>query len=350
MEHDLLIESADREEKLTSLVNSYEQELNKTKQERERIYLENEKLAINYQELHNKSEELKDTLVKQKSEIKALKERENRLLVDNTDLDGENVQLQEQIVRLKEELVELDTVRHENKALFDEKEVLESQIIEITTLKKIVEKQLEESLNSIREEREHNYQRKRVDHERKEKQNIQKLKDLAHDLEIDDDDEEEARPVEKRGSSSSRSSQEPAVDSLFRELHLNELQVLEKNIEDLSKNKEGLEVELSEFKADLNVLVRNIQSVNKGLTPDKSLESTSVSSSVDAELPVSKQAISQFDRLKADLDAVIKSLSDSDESKSQDLLNKKMDSMKLDNSQLTDSMVSYITVFSRLFF
>ena len=110
-----------------------------------------------------------------------------------------NVQLQEQIVRLKEELVELDTVRHENKALIEEKEIVEAQITEISTLKRIVEKQLEESLNSIREEREHKYQRKRESHERKEKQSLQELKNLAHNLnqdmlyEIDDDDDDELR-------------------------------------------------------------------------------------------------------------------------------------------------------------
>ena len=121
---------------------------------------------------------------------------------------------------------------------------------------------------------------------------------------------------------------------MFRETHPNELQVLEKNFEDLSKYKEGLEAELAEFKADLNVLVKNIQSVNKGLVPDSS------SGGVDGELPVSKQAISQFDKLKSDLDLVIKSFNNSDEAKSQELLNKKMDSMRLDNSQLTENMVS----------
>lgn len=341
MEHNLLVESADREEKLVNRLNSYEQELNKTKQERERLYIENEKLVLSHQELNNQNEQLKDNIIKQKSEIKSLKERENRLLVDNTDLDGENVQLQEQIVRLKEDLVELDTVRHENKALEEKLETLESQIIELSTLKKIVEKQLEESLNSIREEREHKYQRKRESHERREKQSLQELKNLASnlnnelydDIDIDDDDEIKVDQI-SRGSSSSRNSQEPPGGSLFREMHLNELQVLERNIEDLNKYKDGLETELSEFKTDLNVLIKNIQIASKDLTPNNKIEVPESS-----EVASSKQAITQFEKLKANLDVIIKSASNSGDAKNDEEMNKIVESFKSDNSQLTDNLV-----------
>lgn len=161
LEQNLLIESADREERLSKQLTTLEIELSKSKQELKKSYSDNDKLAIELQEVNQQCEQLKDVLSKQKSEIKTLKERENRLLVDNTELDGENVQLQEQIAKLKEELVELDTIKHENKALEERLEALESQIVELTTLKRIVEKQLEESLNSFREEREYKYQKKR---------------------------------------------------------------------------------------------------------------------------------------------------------------------------------------------
>ena len=47
-----------------------------------------------------------------------------------------------------------------------------------------MEKQLEESLNSFREEREHKYQKKRESHERREKQSLQELQLLAKDLNV----------------------------------------------------------------------------------------------------------------------------------------------------------------------
>lgn len=332
MEHSLLVESADREEKLTSRVNSYEQELNKLKQERDRLYLENEKFLLAHQELNQQNEQLKDTLVKQKSEIRSLKERENRLLVDNTELDGENVQLQESIVRLKEDLVELDTMRHENKALEERLDTYAAQIVEMSTLKRIVEKQLEESLNSIREEREHKYQRKRESHERREKQSLQELKNLASNLnrelyeEIDVDEDEEIGKESSRESSSSRNSCDEGGNddvTLFREMHLNEIQVLEKSIEDLGKCKEGLEGELSEFRQDLEVLVKGMQGMCKSLVPDRTGD---VESGIVGD---SKQALSQFERLKADLDEVLGRATDG----------KKMDAVKADNNQLIESLI-----------
>ncbi len=335
MEHNLLVESADREEKLASQVNSYEQDLNRMKQERDRVYVENEKLLIAHQELSQQYEQLKDTIVKQKSEIRSLKERENRLLVDNTDLDGENVQLQESIVRLKEDLVELDTVRHENKALEERLDTYEAQIVEMSTLKRIVEKQLEESLNSIREEREHKYQRKRESHERREKQSLQELKNLENNLnrelyEIDVDEEEETGKDSSRASSISRNSRD-GDDShhatLFREMHLNEIQVLE-------KCKEGLEDELAEFRYDLDLLVKSMLGVSKSLIPYRSVEGQ------NSIVGLSKQALSQFDRMKADLDEVLSGFADG----------KKIEAVKSDNNQMIDSMVNYDKCFLIFFF
>jgi hypothetical protein len=59
----LLIESADREEKLSKRLTSLEIEFLKNKQELERMYIENEKQTLNYQELNLKCEQLKGTLL-----------------------------------------------------------------------------------------------------------------------------------------------------------------------------------------------------------------------------------------------------------------------------------------------
>ncbi len=357
LEHNLLVESADREEKLQRRLTAFELELNKVRQELERVYNENEKLVISHQELNQLNEQLKDNLLKQKTEIKNLKERENRLLCDNTDLDGENVQLQEQIVKLKEDLVELDTVRHENKALEEKLDTLESQIAELTTLKKIVEKQLEESLNSFREEREHKYQRKRESHERREKQSLQELKNLANNLtddvpydefDIDEDEPDEpgnqGDPVQlSRGeSTSSRNSNHNEPESLFNEIHSNELQTLKRNIDDLNKNKDQLELELSEFKSDLNILVNNMHFISKKLpvNADAANEATVTNISNGAELKPNKQALTQFEKLKLDLELMINAYINLNEARGQEDLSRKLETVKLDNNILADNLVN----------
>ncbi|RNA30645.1 bicaudal D-like [Brachionus plicatilis] len=265
-EQNLLIESADREEKLSKQITSLEIELKKTKQELKQVYNENEKLILLQQESHQACEQLKDTFLHQKNEIKQLKERENRLLVDNTELDGENVQLQEQIAKLKEDLVELDTIRHENRALEEKLETQESQIVELTTLKKIVEKQLEESLNSIREEREHKYQKKRESHERREKQSLQELQNIAKDLKIDYDYEDEIEEDENSDSEPINIEPINTKHSFLSEMQsVTEIEILEKKIDDMNRHKEGLESQLADLKSDINSALSSINHMHKKL-------------------------------------------------------------------------------------
>lgn len=155
------MESVEREDRLSSQLESAQIELSKSKQELKEVYASSERLLVEYNEMCQACEKLKDDISAHKREIRELKNRENQLIGFNTELDGENVQLQEQIVRLKEQLVELDTVKHENNALEERLETFDSQIVELTTLKRVFEKQLEESLNLIREEREYKYKMER---------------------------------------------------------------------------------------------------------------------------------------------------------------------------------------------
>lgn len=329
LEDSWMMESANREEKLTRHLTTIELELNRNKQELERVYSENEKLANTHQELSQQHDQLKDGMVKQRAEIKALKERENRLLVDNTELDGENVQLQEQIVRLKEDLVELDTLRHENKALEEKVEMLDSQIVELSTLKRIVEKQLQESLNSFREEREHKYQKKRDAQERREKQSLRELNDLAKDLnktwmpiksinEIssdedeyvgDDDDDDDGR-VETTIDQGQLMMNGSNKGSLFDEIVL-----LEKKCEEIGKHKSQLENELNEFRADLGCIISSVHGLSKHLVLGESGEITSnemnqQSSQIGGgagggggtEDRLGKQAVGQVETFKKDFD------------------------------------------------
>lgn len=364
LEQNLLMESADREEKLTKRLTTLEIELNKTKQELQRVYSENEKLVISQQDLNQQYEQLKDTLLKQKSEIKQLKERENRLLVDNTELDGENVQLQQQIIRLKEDLVELDTIKHENKALEEKLETLESQIIELTTLKRIVEKQLEESLLSFREEREHKYQKKRESHERREKQSLQELQIIAKDLntdaispvaggapntpwnvnEIDYDDSDEEYNSNVNFNANDNNTQSNNKDSLLAEIEsANEIQRLEKKIEEIISHKDQLETELNEFKLDLNQLVTNIQVVNKKIP--KQNTSTETESDSDTGAKLNKQALMYFNRLKADLESIIGMVNFD---KDTETLKHQLESLKSDSTFVNDNISTMLKFIEQL--
>ena len=318
LEHNLLVESADREEKLSSQLNTVEMELGRAKAELQRLYNENERLLIEQREALIQVEQLKDVLLKQKSEIKAVKERENRLLVDNTELDGENVQLQEQIVKLREDLVEMDTIKHENRALGEKLDMQEAQIVEINTLKRIVEKQLEESLNSIREEREHKYQKKREFHERREKQSLQELQNIAKNLNIDYDDVdyddydgvghdtggELINPLATAGGANHHQN------SLMSEMQtVDELQRLEVKLGELGKHRDQLEAEVIEFKSDLSQMIESVQLISKKLPPNAAnMESNNNNNSNNnTDTKLGKLALSLVDKLRGDIDHMVAS-------------------------------------------
>jgi protein bicaudal D len=342
-EDTLLNESLEREEKLKSQLNSLQIESYKDKQEIERVYNENEKLILLNEEKSVEYERLKDNLVNHKAEIKSLKDRENRLLVDNTELDGENVQLQQQILKLREDLIELDTVRHENRGLEEKVDNLEAQCVELSSLKRIVERQLQDSLNSFREEHEHRFQRERQSHERREKQSLKELKTIAtnlaaadpnadqnqilYDLDIEVDDDEDDNQQQQQN----QLQQEPG--SLFNELHANDLQRLESNIEDLTKQKNQIETELTEFKADINSLLYNIDHLNKKVSPQQQIKKEDTE-----DIKLNKQVLAQFEKFKINLEKVLLS-------NSSDKLNNKKeneDNFKM-NEKFKDNLVIIIS-------
>jgi hypothetical protein len=150
--------------------------------------------------------------------------------------------------------------------VFFKLEYFKSQIDEVAGLKRIAEKQLEESLNSLREEREHKHQIKRELDQRLQKDQLQSLRNLVGGLanvrgtfeyaDIDDEDlQADAQQVE----------QEQNGNSLFSEMHANDIKRLEENISELTKHKEDLEIELIEFRTDINEIYLNIDNLNKKL-------------------------------------------------------------------------------------
>ena len=141
-------------------------------------------------------------------------------------------------------------------------------------MKRIAEKQLEESLNSLREEREHKHQIKRELDQRLQKDQLKSLRNLAglagvatpSDMDIEDYDDNNITSASiNTGDESSQEQQLGLNNSLFTEMHSNEMKKLEEDISELNKNKKILETELTEFKADLNEIYTNIDSLNKKL-------------------------------------------------------------------------------------
>lgn len=71
------------------------------------------------------------------------------MLADYSELEEENISLQKQVSNLKSSQVEFEGAKHEIRRLTEDLELLNSQVEELTKLKQIAEKQMEEALEAL---------------------------------------------------------------------------------------------------------------------------------------------------------------------------------------------------------
>lgn len=84
-----------------------------------------------------------------KMELKDLKYRETRMMADYSELEEENISLQKQVSSLRSSQVEFEGAKHEIRRLTEDLDLLNSQVEELTKLKQIAEKQMEEALEAL---------------------------------------------------------------------------------------------------------------------------------------------------------------------------------------------------------
>lgn len=82
-------------------------------------------------------------------ELKDLKYRETRMMADYSELEEENISLQKQVSSLRSSQVEFEGAKHEIRRLAEDLDLLNSQVEELTKLKQIAEKQMEEALEAL---------------------------------------------------------------------------------------------------------------------------------------------------------------------------------------------------------
>ncbi|KAL5967245.1 Protein bicaudal D [Taenia solium] len=160
-EDDLLSRSANREEQLSGRIKDLEHDLKSTKAKYERQMAENDKLHQMMQESQAKYDSVEKTRLELKQEIKAMKVVETRLLSELDELESENLELQKNVLALKTSQIEFESLKHELKRGQEENDLMHVQLEEVTRLKRITEKSLEEALESLQIEREQRHNLKK---------------------------------------------------------------------------------------------------------------------------------------------------------------------------------------------
>nr|XP_006009936.2 PREDICTED: protein bicaudal D homolog 1 isoform X2 [Latimeria chalumnae] len=153
-EETLLQESATKEEYYLRKILELQTELKQSRAMVSNVQGENERINAIVQDLRESNEMLELQRLRMKDEIREYKFREARLLQDYTELEEENITLQKLVSTLKQNQVEYEGLKHEIKRLEEETVLLNSQLEDAIRLKEISEHQLEEALDTLKNERE----------------------------------------------------------------------------------------------------------------------------------------------------------------------------------------------------
>lgn len=255
-EESLLSETAARETSLNSQILELENDVNKLRQELERVVEERNRMINENNEWSKLKDESDSEMKFLRAELREIKFRETRLIADYSELEEENISLQKQVSVLKSSQVEFEGAKHEIRRLQEDVEVFQQQIEELTKLKKIAEKQMEEALESLQGEREAKYAMKKELDSRINNESMYNLSNLAFSIRgitddpnigSDGEDDLPRLPTNVDGSSNSDMNAESGKQvDLFSEIHLNELKKLEKQLEQMESEKVSLTQNLKE--------------------------------------------------------------------------------------------------------
>ncbi|XP_048877804.1 protein bicaudal D homolog 2 isoform X2 [Brienomyrus brachyistius] len=153
-EESLLEETANKEAAMALRLEELKAELQQNHVTLTNVHAENDRLGALSSQLKKECEHLEEEKDHLCSEVKEYKLREVRLLQDNGELEEENILLQKQVSMLRENQVEFEALKLELVHKQEKQDMLRAQLEEAARLKEITERQLDEALEALKEERE----------------------------------------------------------------------------------------------------------------------------------------------------------------------------------------------------
>lgn len=264
----LLNESAAMETSLNLHILELENESKQLRHELERVTNERDRMLQENSDMGRDKSDTEVEKMKLKAELKELKFRETRMLSDYSELEEENISLQKQVSSLRSSQVEFEGAKHEIRRLAEEIELLNSQVEELSNLKKIAEKQMEEALEALQGEREAKYALKKELDAHITRDTMYSISNLAYNIRgmednpMNSDGEEDLPALKRLEADLSSEMQTPdgsAKVDLFSEIHLNELKKLEKQLEGLENDKMCLTNNLRDAQQNLDKSQNELQ-------------------------------------------------------------------------------------------
>ncbi|KAK2851730.1 hypothetical protein Q5P01_008006 [Channa striata] len=153
-EESLLQETATKEAAMATRIEEVQAELKQSRLALSNAHAEIDRLGVVSTQLKKECECLEAEKGHLRDEMKEYKVRELRQLQDNSELEEENISLQKQVSVLKENQVEFESIKLDLTQKNEEMEELRAQMEEAARLREIAERQLDEALEALKEERE----------------------------------------------------------------------------------------------------------------------------------------------------------------------------------------------------
>ncbi|XP_017781415.1 PREDICTED: protein bicaudal D [Nicrophorus vespilloides] len=265
-EESLLNESAALETSFNIQIIDLENEIKQLKHELDRVTEERDRMGQEISDIGNDKEDRDSECKKFRKELREIKLRETSLITDYNELEEENITLQTQVSLLRQSQVDFETMKHEIRRMEEEIEILNLQVEELSNLKNITEKHMEEALESLQSEREAKYALKKELDQYVNRESFYNISNLAYSIRMtdeqglgsDDDDVPGLQRLEASiadGTTPELASPDGKQVDLFSEVHLNELRKLEKQLEVYEKEK----VSLTQNLRDNQVLLEKSQ-------------------------------------------------------------------------------------------
>ncbi|KRX13181.1 Protein bicaudal D -like protein 1 [Trichinella nelsoni] len=256
-EESLLQETANRESELLSKITALEQDLRQADQEISRTKSEWQQLQEINDILKSEKENFEICARNLRKEMDELKHREQRLICDYSELEEENLNLQKQLDSTKRVQIDFDSMKFELEKLYEEMQVLRFQSDEASELKEIAERQVEEALRSLQQEREQRLALKKEVDQLKNAElfnsNMSNLAQSVFGMQILGDDKVSSPAMFKQLQASMEEASEEDGESdhfqpmdLFSEMHGAQVKKLELELSSANRQREEIQKQLDE--------------------------------------------------------------------------------------------------------
>ena len=149
-------ESESREASYLHKITDLESDLRQARKAERETLIENERLSNQMSNYVKDIEQLIHSKKVLRDEIRELKYRESKHIQEFSELEEENINLQKQYSSLRSSLVEFESLKVENKSLTDEMDAIQLQLQVACDKRDQCQKQLNETLESFKEQRDRN--------------------------------------------------------------------------------------------------------------------------------------------------------------------------------------------------